>query len=135
SNLIHPLTEWVLKTALSDLASWMANGIELTLAINISTRNLTNPRFHSIVATALERNGIAPECLELEVTEGAIMQDPVRATGLLDELAASLVVISIDDFGAGHSSLAYLSRLPATIIKIDQGFIRNMRPFSGESHI
>lgn len=135
SSLIHPLTEWVLNNALSDLAGWIDQGVDVTLAINISTRNLAHPAFQSAVIQALERHNVAAEHLELEVTETAVMRDPGRAASLLERLSDSRIVISIDDFGVGHSSLAYLSRLPASSLKIDQAFIRKLRPFSGEAHI
>lgn len=135
SNLIHPLTEWVLDTALADFAGWIAQGIDVTLAINISTRNLTHPAFQGAVTQALKRHRVNANRLELEVTESAVMRDPVRAAQLLERLSDSQIVISIDDFGVGHSSLAYLSRLPASSIKIDQAFIRRLRPFSGDAHI
>lgn len=135
SSLIHPLTEWVLETALSDLAGWIGRGLDLTLAINISTRNLMHPTFHHAVSRALERHQINPDRLELEVTETAVMRDPLRAAQLLARLSETRIVISIDDFGIGHSSLAYLSRLPASNIKIDREFIRRLRPLSGDAHI
>ncbi|HLY83454.1 MAG TPA: EAL domain-containing protein, partial [Acidimicrobiales bacterium] len=131
TGLIKPLTSWVLNTALGQLHQWRDQSehqlpAELTMAINISPRNLLDDNFPAEVAAALDRSQVPPGLLELELTESAIMVDPLRAHRLLTELAAGGVRLSIDDFGTGYSSLAYLKNLPVDQLKIDQSFVLHM---------
>lgn len=126
TNLINPLTMWVMEKALSRMSIWDQQQFMPAVAVNISTRNINVPGFEDAVFRLLDKYNIVPERLELEVTESALMQDPVNAIRLLTELAESNIIISIDDFGTGYSSLEYLCKLPASIVKIDQYFIRNL---------
>jgi len=131
TGLIKPLTTWVLTTALRQCRHWLdeADGRrwnELSVAINLSTRSLLDDDFPQEVEAALDRWAIPAHLLELEITESAIMTDPVRARRLLTELAELGVKIAIDDFGTGYSSLAYLKDLPVNQLKIDQSFVQNM---------
>jgi len=131
TGLIKPLTTWVLTTALRQCRHWLdeADGRrwnELSIAINLSTRSLLDDDFPQEVEAALDRWAIPAHLLELEITESAIMTDPVRARRLLTELAELGVKIAIDDFGTGYSSLAYLKDLPVNQLKIDQSFVQNM---------
>jgi diguanylate cyclase (GGDEF)-like protein len=124
TNLIDRLTEWVLARALRDLRSW---GIPaLSVAVNISARNLARKDFASRVLAHLGTAGLSPDRLILELTETALMADPERAADTLRELAHRGVRISIDDFGQGQTSLSYLSQLPIHEIKIDKGFVIDM---------
>jgi EAL domain-containing protein (putative c-di-GMP-specific phosphodiesterase class I) len=121
----------VLNTALSQLRQWRDLGdqrfpTELSMAINLSTRSLLDDSFPSEVVAALDRWGVPAHFLELEITESAIMADPVRAYRLLTELAAVGVKLAIDDFGTGYSSLAYLKNLPVDQLKIDRSFVLHM---------
>lgn len=131
TGLIKPLTTWVLRTALGQCRQWLdetdAEGSrELSMAINLSTRSLLDDGFPDEVKAALDEAGVPAHLLELEVTESAIMTDPMRARRLLIELSELGVRISIDDFGTGYSSLAYLKDLPVSQLKIDQSFVQNM---------
>ncbi|MEK1904385.1 MAG: EAL domain-containing protein [Pseudomonas sp.] len=126
TELIHPLTRWVLDEALGQLRRWQEQGLGTCLAVNISTHNLLNPHFLPELAGLLERHQVAAELLELEVTEGALMEDPELALRSLQAIRELGVSLSIDDFGTGYSSLAYLKRLPVQVLKIDRTFISAM---------
>jgi EAL domain-containing protein (putative c-di-GMP-specific phosphodiesterase class I)/GGDEF domain-containing protein len=117
------LTAFVLETALAQARRWQEAGNEVVISVNVSAANLHEPEFGSSVQAALQRQGVKPEQLELEVTESAIMQDATLARRQLDELAAAGVRLAIDDFGTGYSSLAYLQELPAHVVKIDRSFV------------
>lgn len=126
TNLINPITEWVINKALARMSAWTANGFHPVMAVNISARNLQDPAFEETVFRLMEKHNVPPQRLEFEVTETALMNNPKNAIRLLTRLANSKITISIDDFGTGYSSLEYLCELPATIIKIDQYFVRNI---------
>ena len=131
TGLIKPLTTWVLTTALSQCRKWLdethtRGWPELSMAINVSTRSLLDDGFPDEVEAALDRWDIPAHLLELEITESAIMTDPLRARRLLTELAELGVRIAIDDFGTGYSSLAYLKDLPVNQLKIDQSFVQHL---------
>jgi diguanylate cyclase (GGDEF)-like protein/PAS domain S-box-containing protein len=125
SQLIEPLTRWVLDTALHQQRVWSDAGLDLTMAVNISARSLTRSSdLPDIVAELLERSGIAPGRLILELTENAILgADGADVLDRLHEMGARL---AIDDFGTGHSSLVYLQRLPLDEVKIDRSFVTKM---------
>ena len=126
TGLIRTLTLWVLDQALAQCRAWQDDGLQLGVAVNLSVRNLYDPSFSDEVARLLDRWGIEPHMLELEITESVIMADPMRATAVLARLSALGVGLSLDDFGVGYSSLAYLKRLPVTEIKIDKSFVMNI---------
>jgi EAL domain-containing protein (putative c-di-GMP-specific phosphodiesterase class I) len=96
------------------------------MAVNLSTRSLLDDSFPGQIEAMLHRCGVPAHLLELEVTESAIMTDPLRARHLLTQLAELGVSIAIDDFGTGYSSLAYLKDLPVSQLKIDQSFVQHM---------
>jgi EAL domain-containing protein (putative c-di-GMP-specific phosphodiesterase class I)/GGDEF domain-containing protein len=120
------MTVFVLEKALAQARLWDDAGHDLVMSVNISAANLHEPNFAGAVEDALRRHGIAPERLELEVTESAVMEDADRARRQLDALAAAGIRLAIDDFGTGYSSLAYLQGIPADVVKIDQTFIRRL---------
>jgi diguanylate cyclase (GGDEF)-like protein len=126
SGLIHPLTRWVLSTALRQCCAWSQAGIQINVAVNLSRRNLQDQQLPDIVAELLSVSGVAPSCLDLEITESAIMADPVRAVETLMRLSKMGLHLSIDDFGTGYSSLASLKRLPVNALKIDKSFVIGM---------
>ena len=126
SGLIAPLTEWVLETALRQCAAWMAEGLDLSMSVNLSARNLLDESLPGTVLSMLESTKVPVSKLTLEITESVIMDDPHRALEVLIALDKIGVVISIDDFGTGYSSLGYLKKLPATEIKIDKSFVMEM---------
>jgi diguanylate cyclase (GGDEF)-like protein/PAS domain S-box-containing protein len=126
TGLIRPLTLYVVEEALRQCAAWRAEGLTLAIAVNLSMRNLLDVEFPEHVRRLLERWGVEPRLLELEITESTMIADPVRTKQILDRLAAMGIRLSIDDFGTGYSSLAYLKRLPVNEIKIDRSFVMNM---------
>jgi diguanylate cyclase (GGDEF)-like protein len=126
SGLIHSITSCVIDAGLSQLAEWRRDGLVLQLAINVSVRDLHDPRFVEQVKMALERFAIPSSQLVLEITEGVVMADPERVLLTLNALNGLGVRLSLDDFGAGYSSLTYLKRLPVSEIKIDKSFVMRM---------
>jgi diguanylate cyclase len=124
--LIHALTRHVVDTALAQCATWRSAGRMLQVAVNISARNLLDDRFVDDVLALLARHEVPAAFLELEVTESAIMADPARAQQILGRLAAAGITLSIDDFGAGYTSLAHLKDLPVHQLKIDRSFVSSM---------
>lgn len=126
STLIQMVTEFALEQAIEQIVQWQENHIDIPVAVNISTRNLLHPGFAGFVFQLLDRYGVNGESLELEVTEGALMMDMERTIIELVKLAGLKIIISIDDFGTGYSSLQYLHQLPASLIKIDQSFVRRL---------
>jgi diguanylate cyclase (GGDEF)-like protein len=135
TSLIKPLTQKVLDLAMGQIVKWQALGLEVSVAVNVSTRMLIDPGFAQRVGKALLAHDIPARLLRLEVTESALMADPVVARAVLTELDQSGVQISIDDFGTGYSSLAYLADLPVTEVKIDRGFVSRMQAGSSAAVI
>jgi diguanylate cyclase (GGDEF)-like protein len=126
TGLIGPLTRYVIDEALRETRNWRDAGIDLHMAVNLSARNLEDARLPDLVARSLDRWGLEPEALELEITESAILQEPVRVLDVGTRLAGMGVRLMIDDFGTGYSSLAYLRRLPVQALKIDKSFVMGM---------
>lgn len=126
SDLIGPLTQWVIDRALSDLYRWQARGIGLQVAVNLSTRNLLDLQCPTQLADMLRRHPVHPASLELEITESALMGNPELALEQADALATLGIRLSVDDFGTGYSSLAYLKQLQPHTLKIDRSFVRDM---------
>jgi diguanylate cyclase (GGDEF)-like protein len=126
TGLIHPLTEFVLGEALRQCRGWLDSGLELPVAVNISARSLVDPKFPDLVAALLRKSGVPAPMLKLEITENSMMADPARARATLQRLTELHVSLSIDDFGIGYSSLAYLKDLPLQELKIDQSFVMNL---------
>jgi diguanylate cyclase (GGDEF)-like protein/PAS domain S-box-containing protein len=122
TGLIKPLTSFVLRSALRQVRAWQREGHHLTVAVNVSERSLLDPDFPDEVERLLRAAGVAPARLELEITEGTIMADPIRAAAVLRRLDALGVTLSLDDFGTGYSSLSRLRELPISEIKIDRSF-------------
>lgn len=125
--LILPLTQWVIDTALHQLGDWKRAGIDLSIAINASVRNLEDPKFPAAVADRIRFYGIDPSRLEIEVTESSFMAAPEAVRQALDSLKKFGVSIALDDFGTGQSSLSYLRDLPANTLKLDRSFLRDLR--------
>jgi diguanylate cyclase (GGDEF)-like protein/PAS domain S-box-containing protein len=126
TSLIGPLTLHVIEMAMRQGRRWLDDGLELAIAVNLSTRNLLDRDLPSRLEALLERENMPPAALELEVTESAMMANPKRAKIVLGELSALGIRLSIDDFGTGYSSLCYLRELPVDEIKIDRSFVMRM---------
>ena len=123
SDVIRPLTLWVLGEALGQQRAWN-NG--LRMSVNLSARHLLDESCPEQIERVLAERGVDPAGLELEVTESALIADPERAGSVLDRLRALGVRLAIDDFGTGYSSLSHLKRLPLNALKIDVSFVRHM---------
>lgn len=121
--LATPTTAHVLDRAVADMARWRAEGLDLSVSVNISPANLREARFAASVQEVLERHGVPAASLELEITETAVMTDGDVALLQLEQLARAGVRLAIDDFGTGYSSLSYLQRLPVHVVKIDRSFM------------
>ena len=126
SDMIRPLTMWVLGEALRQQRRWRDDGRDVNIAVNLSARHLMDEGCASQIESLLVDNAVKPGALELEITESAIIADPERATATLDRIRALGVQVSIDDFGTGFSSLSHLKRLPLNALKIDVSFVRQM---------
>jgi EAL domain-containing protein (putative c-di-GMP-specific phosphodiesterase class I) len=126
SGLIVPIGEWVLREALRQARAWHAEGRPLRMAVNVSANQLARPSFADRLRRLLEETGVDPSLVELEVTEGVIVEGAGEAREAIDQIAALGVGIAIDDFGTGYSGLAYLKRLPIDTVKIDQSFVRDL---------
>ncbi|MGM0476697.1 MAG: putative bifunctional diguanylate cyclase/phosphodiesterase [Pseudomonadota bacterium] len=123
-GLIRPLGEWILDRAVADtLAIEARTGQRLQCAVNLSVRQFQHPRLVDTIRDTLQRHGLSPERLELEITEGMLMHDVDEVRRILEELRGLGVHLAIDDFGTGYSSLAYLSHFPVNTLKIDKSFI------------
>ncbi|WP_342115254.1 bifunctional diguanylate cyclase/phosphodiesterase [Pseudoduganella sp. OTU4001] len=118
---------WVLRTACRQLRDWQRAGRkDLRMAVNVSARQLAEPDFVQDVADVLADTGLAPHCLELELTESAVMNDVAHATQVMHALKKLGIKLAIDDFGTGYSSLAHLKRFEIDVLKIDQTFVRDL---------
>jgi diguanylate cyclase (GGDEF)-like protein len=127
SGLIDGLWDEVLRRALDQHKQWLRRGMHVPVAVNLSPHNLGHPAFISGIRRALAERSLAPECLEIELTETALMADQARSLRMLQEASDLGVIVTLDDFGTGYSSLALLATVPADIVKIDQAFIRGLR--------
>jgi EAL domain-containing protein (putative c-di-GMP-specific phosphodiesterase class I) len=125
-GLIRSITRWVLETGLSQLRSWRREGLDLTLAVNLSARNLLEADLVGDIARLLVDSGVPPQSLTLELTESSIIGDRFESLAVLDALAGLGIQLSIDDFGTGYSSLSRLRRLPFHELKIDKSFVTTM---------
>jgi len=128
TGLILPIGQWVLETACAQLAVWASNPAlsHLTMAVNVSARQFSQPDFVDNVVATLARTGAAPKLLKLELTESMLVDDVENIIAKMAMIKAHGVAFSLDDFGTGYSSLSYLKRLPLSQLKIDQGFVRNI---------
>lgn len=135
STLISLVTEFALEHSMRQLAQWKMRGIDIAVAINISSRNLLQPGFADQILRLLQKHELDGASIELEVTEGALMMDMAHTIHELATLSNAKIIISVDDFGTGYSSLQYLHLLPISIIKIDQCFVRDLPAEKGAVNI
>lgn len=126
SGLIAQITDWMTEQVLAQLAQWQQQDIRLKVAINLSAHDLTNPQLPTRLAQRLSHYALDAAALALEVTEGAVMQDPQQVIRILTELRLMGIELAIDDFGTGQSSLAYLKQLPVHEVKIDRAFVKDI---------
>ncbi|MFB7268890.1 putative bifunctional diguanylate cyclase/phosphodiesterase [Streptomyces sp. NPDC056244] len=126
SGLMPHLTEYVLETALAQVARWRSQGLMVPVAVNVSPRDVHTPGFAGAVAARLARHGVPAGSLQLEITEHVLLEDPQRAADTLAGLTGHGVKMSLDDFGTGYSSLVHLRRLPVSELKIDRSFVARL---------
>jgi diguanylate cyclase (GGDEF)-like protein len=127
SGLIEPIGAWVLREACRQAREWQDAGHEgVRIAVNLSARQFRNQRLASEIRKCLSATGTDASLIELELTESMVMHDPEQTARTLNELKAMGLTLSIDDFGTGHSSLAYLKRFPIDSVKVDRSFIKDL---------
>ena len=126
TGLIGPLTDWVLETSLVQCRIWLDQGLDISMSVNISTRVLRDDAFTDRLTSLLADKRVPAGRLTLEITETALMDDIARTVDVLWRLRRAGVRLSVDDLGVGHSSLAYLKRLPVDEVKIDKSFVMTM---------
>lgn len=127
TGLIDMLGAWVMERACSDMAAWRERRLDVQrVAVNVSPVQFIHPDFVADVKQILERTGLPPRCLDIEITETVLVHDVARAVAVLEEFKRLGVQISVDDFGTGYSSLAQIKHLPVDRLKIDQGFVQQI---------
>ena len=127
SGFITEIGTWVLETACTQNRQWQMQGHPpIVMAVNVSPRQFSDPALLGHVKQVLQTSGLAPQWLELEITEGAVIHDIKKAVGIMHDLKKMGVGLAVDDFGTGFSSLSYLATFPIDKLKIDQSFIRNL---------
>ncbi len=127
TGLINELGRWVLEESCRQNKAWHDMGLpKRRIAVNLSARQLSDKNFIEMLNATLERTGLAPEFLELEITESQVMRQGEASIAMLNEIAAMGIHLAVDDFGTGYSSLSYLKRLPISKLKIDQSFVRDI---------
>jgi diguanylate cyclase (GGDEF)-like protein len=126
SRTIKHVTLWVLQRAFYNCAAWHDQGIDIKISVNLSAKDLNDPELPDVIAGAAASAAIKPEWIMLEITEGAIMNDPESALEIIERLHAMGYQFSIDDFGTGYSSLANLRKMPLTELKIDKSFVMDI---------
>jgi EAL domain-containing protein (putative c-di-GMP-specific phosphodiesterase class I) len=135
TGLIRPLTLEVLRQAAAQWRGWHEDGFEVTVAVNLSLANLLDNRLVDDLTGVLAGARMPPDRLVLEITESTAMSDPTRTVAMLERLADMGIRLSIDDYGTGHSSLAYLRRLPVHELKIDRAFIQHLATNADDDQI
>jgi diguanylate cyclase (GGDEF)-like protein len=125
TGLIREITPLVIADALEECRRWRGDGLDLGVAVNVTTPDLGNPDFPRLVQAALDRSGVEGRCLTVEITESSLIRNQTQVIAVLRELASLGVSVSLDDFGTGYSSLGLLDQLPVGELKIDRGFLRD----------
>jgi EAL domain-containing protein (putative c-di-GMP-specific phosphodiesterase class I) len=127
SGVIEEIGRWALREACARMKAWQAQGLALAqVCVNVSPRQFRRSGLARQVRESVAEAGIAPGCLEIEITEGLLMENPASSEGMLRELNAMGIGIALDDFGTGFSSMAYLKRFPVQTIKIDRVFVEGL---------
>ncbi|MCT6698491.1 putative bifunctional diguanylate cyclase/phosphodiesterase [Rheinheimera sp. 4Y26] len=126
SGLIALVTHWMIDQVMAQLAQWQQQQMLVQVAINLSANDLTNPELPAMLAAKLQQFGLNARSLALEVTEGAVMQEPQKVIDILSQLRSMGIQLAIDDFGTGQSSLAYIKQLPVHEVKIDRAFVKDI---------
>jgi EAL domain-containing protein (putative c-di-GMP-specific phosphodiesterase class I) len=126
TDLIQPLTDWVLNAAVRQQHLWLESGYDLTMAVNLSAKSLRDPQLANRFCAICERWGVQPDQTIFEITENSVITDPKSVSRVLRRLAKMGCKISLDDFGTGYSSLVLLQTLPISELKINRFFVASM---------
>jgi len=127
TGLIVPIGRWVMKTACAQNVAWQRQGLPpVCMAVNLSLRQLMDDKLLEDIKVALDESGMAPNLLELEITESMVMHNPAHVIEVLTNIKKMGVRLAIDDFGTGYSSLAQIKNFPVDTLKVDRSFIRNL---------
>jgi EAL domain-containing protein (putative c-di-GMP-specific phosphodiesterase class I) len=135
SGLINQLSDWVLENAAVQLKHWIVKGHKLTLAVNLSVKDVMAEELHTKLHDLIQRNSLPKNVLELEITESTLMDHPELMITEINKIKRMGITIAIDDFGSGYSSLNYLKRLPVDVLKIDRSFISDIESDPSDSAI
>ncbi|MCL1088262.1 bifunctional diguanylate cyclase/phosphodiesterase [Shewanella profunda] len=135
AGMIDLVSQWALEQVLAQQEKWRAAGINLCVAVNLSTRDLDSETLPQEIASRLAYYHLPPESLMIEITESTLMSDLNKAVETLDKIRALGVRLAIDDFGTGHSSLAYLKHLPVNEVKIDKAFLKDIEQDKSSAYI
>ncbi len=126
TEIIHPLSLWVIRTALQQVRNWLDQGWEIAVAVNLSARNLIDTQCPDQIHALLTQYNVPNHLLEIEITESALITDPERALQVVQSFHQLGLHLAIDDFGTGYSSMSYLKRLPIQTLKVDRSFVKDM---------
>ncbi len=135
TGAVRLITHWVIDNAIAQAGRWHEQGTEVKISLNVSSRDLLNPNLSTIVQNALSKSKLPIDHLCLEITESALMDDPDKARDMVQSLHDMGIRLSIDDYGTGYSSLAYVANLPVNELKIDKVFVNNMLDSAEDSAI
>jgi diguanylate cyclase len=136
NGLIHEIGTWVLQEACRQCVEWQRAGLPpVRVAVNVSAAQFRRGDLLDIVRRSLEETGLAPEYLEIELTESSVMTDPEDSAAILEHLSRMGVVVSVDDFGTGYSSISYLRRFPIDKLKIDRTFVKDLSTHAEDASI
>ena len=135
TGLIGPIGEWVLRSVCLQIPKWQNQGLDLTVAVNLSARQFREKNLLERIDAIIDESGVDRARLEFEITESAVMNNPKQTAEILRGMKQRGLALSIDDFGTGYSSLSYLKIFPVDILKIDQSFVRDIGTAGGETRI
>jgi len=135
-GLINAIGEWVLREACRQCKAWQREGLPpMRVAVNVSASQFRQGNLLAVIHDAVNDAGLDPRCLELELTESAVMTNPEESASILEKLSAMGVLVSVDDFGTGYSSMSYLRRFPIDKLKIDRGFVKDLMTRADDASI
>jgi diguanylate cyclase (GGDEF)-like protein len=135
-GLICAIGEWVLREVCRQVKAWQREGLpRMRVAVNVSATQFRQGNLLDIIRQAIGEAGLDPRCLEIELTESAVMTNPEESAAILQELSQMGVLVSVDDFGTGYSSMSYLRRFPIDNLKIDRGFVKDLMTRADDASI
>jgi len=135
TGFIRHVTRWVIEAALAQMEAWLADAVEIPVAINVSARDLTSAELPDLLAEAMRRHRVPSHLVSLEITESALMEDPQHAARILARVRELGVGVAVDDYGTGYSALSYLAQLSVDCLKIDRSLVNNLRQGSRNAAI